>query len=314
MTDTNNSLGHSLGAIVGGDFALRDYVALLKPRVMSLSIFTAFVGMVLAPEAGHPALMAAALFCIALGAGAAGAINMWLDRDIDAVMTRTSNRPIPTGRVSAEAAIVFGVVLAIAAVMLLGLVANWLAAGLLAATIGFYVVIYTMWLKRRTPQNIVIGGAAGALPPIVGWAAASGDVSFGAVALFALIFVWTPPHFWALALYRNEDFARAKLPMLPLVKGATTTKRHIFAYAALLIPTSALPVAAGIAGPLYLAIALSLSAMFALKAYRLMNLVEAHHDRAAKNLFGFSILYLFALFAALIVEPALHWALTLAIG
>lgn len=297
------------------DFAVADYVALLKPRVMSLSVFTAFVGLSLAPSDLHPILMGVAIFCIALGAGASGAINMWYDRDIDAVMSRTRARPIPMGRIAPEAALAYGIILSMGAVTLLGLATNWLAAGLLGVTIAYYVVIYTMWLKRRTVQNIVVGGAAGALPPLVGWAAAAGEIGLAPVSLFLLIFFWTPPHFWALALYRNEDFARAGLPMLPSVKGAAVAKRHIFVYALLLLPLSTLPYAAGIAGPGYLVIALILGAVFVARAWQLLRTLEVDtgtgngrqpHDGPAKTLFRFSILYLFVLFAALLIEPLMR--------
>ncbi len=301
---------------VGGEyFAVADFVALLKPRVMSLSVFTAFVGMALAPSELHPILMGVAIFCIALGAGASGAINMWYDRDIDAVMSRTRARPIPMGRVEPETALAFGIILSMGAVTLLGLATNWVAAGLLGATIAYYVVVYTMWLKRRTTQNIVIGGAAGALPPLVGWAAATGEISLAPLSLFLLIFFWTPPHFWALALYRNDDFARAKLPMLPLIKGAASAKRHILAYTLILPPLSTLPYFAGIAGTGYLVIALSLGAYFVARAAILLRTAETEsvpaggvqpHDLPAKKLFAFSILYLFVLFATLLLEPVLR--------
>src|SRR5215468_6797545 len=218
-----------------------DFIALMKPRVMSLVVFTAFVGLLLAPGHFHPVLGFAALLCIAVGAGAAGALNMWYDADIDAVMTRTCRRPIPAGRVLPGEALGFGATLAVGSVMMLGLAANWFAAGLLAFTIFFYVAIYTAWLKRSTPQNIVIGGAAGAFPPMIGWAAASGGVALESVLLFLIIFLWTPPHFWALSLLRSGEYARAGIPMLPVVAGKEATKRQILAYSVMLTAGAVLP-------------------------------------------------------------------------
>jgi len=279
--------------------AVGDYVALLKPRVMSLVLFTALVGMLAAPGHIHPAIGAIAILCIAVGAGASGALNMWYERDVDALMTRTRGRPLPAGRMPAGDALGLGVVLAVGSVALMGLAANWAAAALLALTIAFYVFVYTMWLKRRTPQNIVIGGAAGAFPPMVGWAAVSGDVSLGGIALFALIFMWTPPHFWALSLYRCGDYAKAGIPMLPVVAGAAETRRQILVYAVLLVPVSFGPVVVGPAGWLYGAVAAVAGAAFVALAVALWRQAS---ERAARRLFGFSLLYLFALFAALLVE------------
>ena len=213
----------------------------MKPRVMSLVVFTALVGMVLAPEQPHPVLAVIALLCIAVGAGASGALNMWYDADIDARMQRTAGRPIPRGRVTPDEALTFGTVLAIGSVATLGLIVNWVAGALLAFTIAFYVFVYTMWLKRRTPQNIVIGGAAGAFPPMIGWAAATGSVSIESIVLFLIIFMWTPPHFWALALYRARDYERAGVPMLPVVAGPDETRKQIVIYSALLVPLALLP-------------------------------------------------------------------------
>src|SRR5499426_672721 len=224
---------------VGG--SIRDFIALLKPRVMSLVVFSDFAGLMVAPGQLHPVLAAVAVLCIAVGAGASGAINMWFDRDIDAIMNRTCGRPIPRGAVSPDAALSFGGVLAVFSVMLMGLAVNWAAAALLAFTIFFYVAIYTMWLKRRTPQNIVIGGAAGAFPPLIGWAAVTGDIAVAPLALFLLIFMWTPPHFWALALYRAGDYAKAGVPMLPVVAGDRETRRQIMIYTALLVPVALAP-------------------------------------------------------------------------
>ncbi len=295
-------------AMAGG--AVRDFLALMKPRVMSLVVFTALTGLVLAPGGMHPALGVVALICIAAGAGASGALNMWYDADIDACMQRTASRPIPRGLVTPEEALTFGVVLALGSVATLGVLVNWTAALLLALTIGFYVFVYTMWLKRRTPQNIVIGGAAGAFPPMIGWAAATGSVSLESVVLFLIIFMWTPPHFWALALYRARDYERAGVPMLPVVAGPDETRKQIVIYAALLVPLALLPAFMGFGGSLYALVSIMLGAVFlalALTVNRVRKGREA--DRAAKRLFGFSILYLFSLFAALLVERGVAvWA------
>ncbi len=278
-----------------------DYFALLKPRVMSLVIFTAFVGMTAAPGELNPALAAVSLFAIAVGAGASGALNMWWDADIDAVMTRTAGRPVPAGRVPRAEAAAFGGFLSALSVALLALASNYLAAGLLAFTIFFYVVIYSMWLKRLTPQNIVIGGAAGALPPVVGWAAASGSAPLEPWVLFAIIFLWTPPHFWALALYKRGDYERAGVPMMPVAKGEASTRRQIFFYALILAAAGLAPFFIGMAGYLYLAVSAGLGAGFVWLSWRVFRAGEGDYG-SAKKLFGFSILYLFALFAALLVE------------
>lgn len=278
-----------------------DYLELLKPRVMSLVSFTAWVGLLLAPGTLHPVLAATAMLCIVVGAGASGAINMWYDRDIDAVMARTAGRPIPTGRVTPEAALGFGVFLAAASVLVMGLAVNGAAAFLLAFTIGFYVFVYTIWLKRRTPYNIVIGGAAGAFPPMIGWAAVTGGVDWPAVSLFALIFLWTPPHFWALALFRRTDYARAGVPMLPVVAGERATKAQMLFYTLALLPTAAAPWALGIAGPVYLCGALGLGLGFVAMALAVWRAPAGEH-RPARRMFGYSILYLFLLFALLALE------------
>jgi heme o synthase len=283
--------------------SIGDFVALMKPRVMSLVVFTALVGMLLAPQQLHPALGAIALVCIAVGAGASGALNMWYDADIDALMQRTASRPIPRGHVTPDEALTFGTILAIGSVATLGLIVNWVAGALLAFTIAFYVLVYTMWLKRRTPQNIVIGGAAGAVPPMIGWAAATGSVGLESLALFAIIFMWTPPHFWALALYRARDYSRAGVPMLPVVAGPDETRKQIVIYSALLAPLALWPAFIGLAGGLYVLVAAGLGAIFlalALAVYRTREGREA--DRAARQLFAFSILYLFGLFATLLIE------------
>jgi protoheme IX farnesyltransferase len=287
-----------------GEARPSDYIALLKPRVMSLVVFTGLVGMALAPGSLHPTLAATALLCIAIGAGASGAINMWYDADIDAVMTRTQKRPIPQGRVTREEALGFGSVLAIGSVLVMGLAVNWVAAAILALTIGFYVFIYTMWLKRRTPQNIVIGGAAGAFPPMIGWAAISGDLSLLPVLLFAIIFMWTPPHFWALALFRSDDYARAGVPMLPVVAGERETRRQILIYSLLLVPLTLSPYALDLAGPLYGLGTALLGAFFLVLAFRIW---RGRDDRAPKHMFAYSILYLFLLFALLLAERGLGW-------
>jgi len=296
-----NARPEVLATTEGGEVA--EYFALMKPRVMFLVVFTAFVGLVAAPGNMHPVLAVAALICIAVGAGAAGALNMWYDADIDARMARTAARPVPRGRISPDEARAFGVVLAAGSVMCLGLMLNWVAAGLLALTIGFYIFVYTMWLKRSTPQNIVIGGAAGAVPPMIGWAAATGTVSLDSFILFLIVFMWTPPHFWALALLRVRDYERAGVPMLPVVKGEDETRRQILVYSLILAPLGLLPTLTGLGGILYVSAAALLGALFvlfALACYRERSRPDA--ERAAKNLFAYSVLYLFLLFAVLLVE------------
>jgi protoheme IX farnesyltransferase len=282
---------------------VEDFVALMKPRVMSLVVFTALVGMAVAPGTLHPVLGFAALLCIAIGAGASGALNMWYDADIDAVMTRTRSRPIPAGHVMPGEALGFGVTLALGSVVVLGLVANILSAALLAFTIFFYAVVYTMWLKRSTPQNIVIGGAAGAFPPMIGWAAATGSIDIESIVLFAIIFFWTPPHFWALALLRADEYSRAGIPMLPVTSGRAVTRRQILIYSLLLAPLGVAPYALGFAGLAYGVVATVGGAVFLALALRLHRLGDAPgSDAAAKALFGYSILYLFTLFAVMLVE------------
>ncbi|MDQ0470412.1 protoheme IX farnesyltransferase [Labrys wisconsinensis] len=283
-----------------------DYVALLKPRVMSLVVFTALTGLVLAPGHIHPVIGLCSLIAIAIGAGGSGALNMWYDADIDAVMSRTRRRPIPAGRVTPGEALAFGIILSAGSVMVLGLVANAVAAGLLAFTILFYVVIYTMWLKRWTPQNIVIGGAAGALPPVVAWAAVTGSVSLESLVLFAIIFMWTPPHFWALALFKSGDYERAGVPMLPVVAGAAETRRQILLYTLALAPVGLLPWFMGFGHALYGVVALIGGAGMLWLAFAIW--LKPADDRPAKRMFGFSILYLFALFASLLVEALAHLA------
>jgi heme o synthase len=293
-TDRGEAVPGTSSATVG------DYLALLKPRVMSLVVFTALVGLVMAPGHVHPVVGFTALLAIAVGAGAAGALNMWYDADIDALMSRTRRRPIPAGRVTREEALTFGLVLAGFSVMVLGLVTNLAAAGLLAFTIFFYIVLYTMWLKRRTPQNIVIGGAAGALPPVVAWAAVTGDVTLESMVLFAIIFMWTPPHFWALALFKAGDYERAGVPMLPVVAGAAETRRQILLYTLALVPTGLLPFFLGFAHRPYALVAAAGGAMMLWLALKIW--LRPSDDRPAKRMFGASILYLFALFATLLGE------------
>ncbi len=284
---------------------VEDYLALLKPRVMSLVVFTGFVGMLVAPGDIHPVIGLVAILCIAIGAGASGALNMWYDADIDAVMSRTLNRPIPSGRVSRQEALFFGVTLSAFSVGILGLAANWLAAGLLAFTIFFYAVIYTMWLKRSTPQNIVIGGAAGAFPPMIGWAAVTGTVSIDALILFMIIFLWTPPHFWALALYKKGDYEVAGIPMLPNVAGERVTQNQIVIYTVLLSVTAFGPVLTGLVGWFYAVPAAVLGAIFSVLAVRLRFAEGAEMKRRARVLFAYSLSYLFVLFVALLADVGL---------
>ena len=282
-------------------WSVSDFIALTKPRVMMLAVFTALVGLSNAPVRLDPLTTLAAVLAIAAGAGAAGVLNMWYDADIDAIMSRTAMRPIPRGKVSRFEALILGLFLGGFAVVVLALATNFTAAALLASTILFYVVVYTAWLKRATRQNIVIGGAAGALPPVIGWAAATGDVGLEPLALFLIIFLWTPPHFWALALNRADDYARAGVPMLPVVAGRAATTRQILIYSGLLAPASELPWVLGFAGTIYGAIAAICGALFLLLARQLNKSIEADR-RAAHRLFVFSIFYLFVLFAALLID------------
>ena len=281
---------------------VEDFFALLKPRVMSLVIFTGLAGLIVAPGPVHGMTAFCALLCIAIGAGASGALNMAYEGDIDRLMKRTATRPIPLGHISRGDALGFGWSLAVAAVTLMLLFVNALAAGLLAFTIAFYVLVYTLGLKRRTPQNIVIGGLSGAMPPAIGWAAVTGTLSWQPLLLVAIIFVWTPPHFWALALFQSEDYVRAKLPMLPIVIGKRATRRTIFAYLLLLVPLGLAPVFSGMAGALYLAVAAGLGALMLWQGAGVLIERDEAKEPAARKLFAVTILYLFALFAALIVE------------
>ena len=281
----------------------RDYVTLLKPRVMSLVVFTGIAGLIAAPGTLHPVLMFTAVLCIAVGAGAAGAINMWYDRDIDAIMRRTRARPIPAGRIAPNDALAFGILLSVGAVVTMGLAINWVAGAVLAAASAFYVLVYTMFLKRRTPQNIVIGGAAGAFPPVIGWAAVTGQVELAPLILFAVIFFWTPPHFWALALYKCDDYRDAGVPMLPVVAGTRATKRQMLAYSILLLPIATAPWLIGAAGPLYGIGALVLGLLLLVCCVRVVQEDgAATGHKAARLMFGFSIFYLFGLFGLLIVD------------
>jgi len=307
LTDLTAQIEASAGTPEAG---FRDYVLLLKPRVMTLVVFTALAAMAAAPAAAHPIEALAALICIAVGAGASGALNMWWDADIDAAMARTARRPVPAGVVEPGEALALGLGLSILAVAMLAVFANLLAAGLLAFTIFFYAVIYTMWLKRSTPQNIVIGGAAGAFPPMIGWAALTGEVTVASTAMFLVIFLWTPPHFWALALFRNGDYARVGVPMLPVVAGPAATRRQILWYSVALVPVAILPAFTVAGGPIYLAVATLASLRFLRDAWRVSQRTEAAAaaDRhgAEKRLFATSIAYLFAVFGALIGDALLR--------
>jgi protoheme IX farnesyltransferase len=296
----------------------QDYLQLMKPRVMSLVVFTAITGLICANAPIHPVLGAVAVLCIAVGAGASGALNMWFDADIDSKMRRTRGRPVPAGRVQGADALALGIVLSLFSVMLLGMAVNWLAAGLLAFTIFFYAVVYTMWLKRSTPQNIVIGGLAGALPPVIGWAAATGTVPLNAWLLCAIIFMWTPAHFWALALYTSEDYEKAGVPMMPVTAGAASTRKQILIYSLLFVPICLAPVFTGLGGVAYLAVSALGGLMFLVLAWRVFRsrAGDTHTDerkddglydvkasvKDARNLFAFSILYLTLLFATLLAE------------
>jgi protoheme IX farnesyltransferase len=291
-----------------------DYFALLKPRVMSLVVFTAIVGLVAAPGAMNPFIAIIAIVSIAAGAGASGALNMWYDADIDHVMSRTSKRPVPLGRVLPGEALAFGLVLSALSVLTLGVLVNWLSASLLAFTIFFYAVIYTMWLKRSTPQNIVIGGAAGAFPPVIGWAAATGGVSLESVILFLIIFLWTPPHFWALALFKAGDYGRAGIPMMPNVAGELSTRRQMFFYALILAPLAVLPAVLGYVSWGYGIVAAVLGAGFVWRSWAVLAMpADDTVMKPAKQLFAYSIVYLFAIFAAYLLD-VVAWRLLVPVG
>jgi protoheme IX farnesyltransferase len=297
-----NSVTQSLPAAMPADW--RDFLALTKPRVMTLVVFTGLCGLLVAPAALPPVLAFTAILCIALGAGAAAALNMWYEADIDAKMKRTASRPLPAGRMDRASALHFGVGLSFFSVLLMGVATNWLAAGVLALSILFYVFVYTIWLKRRTPQNIVIGGAAGAFPPVIGWAAVTGDVTLLPILLFALIFLWTPPHFWALSLFVRTDYANAGVPMLPVVAGARATRIQILLYTLPMIAAAIAPWPLGLTGALYGIAAIALSAVFALLALAVLlnRATEPKNMAPEKRLFAFSVLYLFAIFGALVAD------------
>ncbi len=282
----------------------RDFVALTKPRVMTLVVFTGLCGLLAAPVSIHPVLGFTAILCIALGAGAAAALNMWYEADLDALMKRTSGRPLPAGRMDRESALHFGVGLGVFSVLLMGLATNWFASAILAVSILFYVLVYTVWLKRRTPQNIVIGGAAGAFPPLIGWAAATGDASLLPLLLFALIFLWTPPHFWALSMFVRGDYANAGVPMLPVVAGERTTRQHILLYSVPMAAVAVAPWPLGLTGAIYGGAAALLSLAFLLLAVRVLisRTVDPKEMKAEKKLFAFSVIYLFAIFGALVAD------------
>jgi protoheme IX farnesyltransferase len=290
----------------------RDWLLMLKPRVMTLVVYSALAGLLAAPGHLHPILAISAILCISIGAGAAGALNMWYDRDIDAVMRRTRKRPIPDGRISANDALAYGIVLSVGSVMMMGLATNWAAAGLLAGSILFYVVIYTMWLKRRTAQNIVIGGAAGAFPPVIGWMAVTGSVDLMPLLMFGIIFLWTPPHFWALSLFAHADYERAGVPMLPVVSGARETRRQVVLYTLVMVPFTLLPWLLGLSGPVYGITALLLGLWFMVSSWRLWRDrqdatgVSLTNDAPAKATFKYSILYLFVLFGALALDAVIR--------
>ena len=310
LTETGGEL---LSPAIGADTAVefstaRDWLMMLKPRVVLLVVYSGLAGLLVAPGHINPVIAFAAVLCIAVGAGASGAINMWYDRDIDAVMRRTMKRPIPAGRIEAADALGYGLFLAVASVVVMGLATNWFAAMLLVASIFYYVVIYTMWLKRRTPQNIVIGGAAGAFPPLIGWAAVTGDLSTMPWILFGMIFLWTPPHFWALSLWAHEDYKRAGVPMLPVVSGAKETRRQVLLYTIAMVPFTLLPWYLGYSGPVYGVSALLLGLWFLVDAWRVYADkqdeagVSLTNDKPAKACFKYSILYLFALFGAVYAD------------
>jgi protoheme IX farnesyltransferase len=282
----------------------RDFVALTKPRVMSLVVFTALCGLLVAPAPIHPVLGFTAILCIALGAGAAAALNMWYEADLDAKMKRTASRPLPAGRMDRQTALHFGVGLSFFSVLLMGLATNWLAAAILAVSILFYVLVYTVWLKRRTPQNIVIGGAAGAFPPVIGWAAATGDVTLLPILLFTLIFLWTPPHFWALSLFVRSDYAAAGVPMLPVVSGAKVTRQQIALYTLPMAAAAVAPWPLGLTGAIYGIAAAALSLLFIVLSLQVLASKETEPAamKAEKRLFAYSILYLFAVFGALVLD------------
>jgi|TARA_X000000950_G_scaffold157629_1_gene193299 protoheme IX farnesyltransferase len=299
-TARNHALGNDTN-----ESSLEDFLSLLKPRVMSLAIFTSVCGLLLAPNQIHPFLIFVAILCISIGAGASGAINMWYDQDIDGLMVRTKGRPIPQGKISALDALGFGTILAIISVLVLGLAVNYFAAFLLFFSIFFYIFIYTIWLKRRTPQNIVIGGAAGAFPPVIGWACSTGDISVFPLILFLIIFMWTPPHFWALALYKDIEYSKAKVPMLPVVKGKKITKMQIMIYSMILFAVTTLPFLLEFSGLIYIIAASILNTYFCYLSFRLLKSSDNDELSYAPKLFKFSILYLYCIFSFLVIDMAL---------
>ena len=299
-TARNHALGNDTN-----ESSLEDFLSLLKPRVMSLAIFTSVCGLLLAPNQIHPFLIFVAILCISIGAGASGAINMWYDQDIDGLMVRTKGRPIPQGKISALDALGFGTILAVISVLVLGLAVNYFAAFLLFFSIFFYIFIYTIWLKRRTPQNIVIGGAAGAFPPVIGWACSTGDISVFPLILFLIIFMWTPPHFWALALYKDIEYSKAKVPMLPVVKGKKITKIQIMIYSMILFAVTTLPFLLEFSGLIYIIAASILNTYFCYLSFRLLKSSDNDELSYAPKLFKFSILYLYCIFSFLVIDMAL---------
>lgn len=303
MTVIDNRDTLDMDGLVLSEAGARDYFELLKPRVMSLVVFTGFAGLVLAPGSINPILAVVAILCIAVGAGASGALNMWYDADIDAVMTRTAKRPIPSGRVAPGEALAFGLTLSVFSVAILGLAVNWFAAGLLAFTIFFYAVVYTMWLKRSTPQNIVIGGAAGAFPPMLGWACVTGDVSLDSTILFLIIFMWTPAHFWALALFKMRDYGSVGIPMMPNVAGERSTKNQMIAYAVVTAAVAVAPYFTGLAGAGYGIFAAVLSAIFVYCSISVRRMPDGDERMLqAKKMFAYSVFYLFAIFSGLLAD------------
>lgn len=315
MTVIDNRDTLEMDGLVLSEAGARDYFELLKPRVMSLVVFTGFAGLVLAPGSINPILAVVAILCIAVGAGASGALNMWYDADIDAVMTRTAKRPIPSGRVAPGEALAFGLTLSVFSVAILGLAVNWFAAGLLAFTIFFYAVVYTMWLKRSTPQNIVIGGAAGAFPPMLGWACVTGDVSLDSTILFLIIFMWTPAHFWALALFKMRDYGSVGIPMMPNVAGERSTKNQMIAYAVITAIVAVAPYFTGLAGAGYGIFAAVLSAIFIYCSISVRRMPDGDERMMqAKKMFAYSVFYLFAIFSALLADHVAPSFMTLIPG
>ena len=298
----SKSLKYNAQILSSNDSSVGDFLSLLKPRVMTLAVFTSICGVVLAPQSIHPFFFFISILCISIGAGASGAINMWYDRDIDSLMERTKKRPIPIGKVEPLDALGFGVVLSVISTIVLGLAINYKAAFLLAFSIFFYIFVYTVWLKRRTSQNIVIGGAAGAFPPVIGWVCSANDISFFPVLLFCIIFFWTPPHFWALALYKDIEYSKANVPMLPVVKGKRVTKNQIMIYAIVLSLVSLLPYILSYSGLFYLSTALILNIYFCYLSFRLLRSKDSKHSSFAPKLFKFSILYLYLMFSSLVVD------------